>query len=65
MPFMGWSVERGRNGEWYAVKVLSSDGYGATNVQRVRHHMKHLSRNSTLQEAEREILRLYRRKILQ
>lgn len=63
MPFMGWSAEK-RKGQWYAVKQLADDGFSSVRVTHVHHKLKLLGPTATREDAEREIKKLYVRKVL-
>lgn len=64
MASMGWRVERGRGGSWFAVKVKDRTPYGTTGPVRVRHELTGLPQGAGQKDAEREVVRLFARNIL-
>lgn len=63
MAFMGWSAEK-RGGAWYATKIMDRGGYGASGAVLIRKRLSHLPATATKREAEREIVRMYRARVL-
>ena len=61
--FMGWTAEQGRGGNWYATKFVDTEDThgGKTGIVRMRKHVKPYAPR---EEAEREIKRLYVKRIL-
>ena len=64
--FMGWTAEQGRAGNWYATKFIDTEDThgGKTGIVRVREHLKQVKPYAPREEAEREIKRLYVKKVL-
>lgn len=64
--FMGWTAEQGREGNWYATKFVDTEDTrrGKTGIVRMRKQLKHVKPYAPREEAEREIKRLYVKKVL-
>lgn len=64
--FMGWTAEQGRGGNWYATKFVDTEDThgGKTGIVRMRKQLKHVKPYASREEAEREIKRLYVKRIL-
>lgn len=63
MGFMGWTPVKS-GGRWYATKVVESGRYGSTGLVRKR-RLLDLSGDAPKSRAEQEIVRLYRRGVLE
>lgn len=63
MAFMGWSAYR-EHGKWFATKVVESGGFQPTGLVRIRRELD-IPADATKAAAECEILRLYRRGVLE
>lgn len=62
--FMGWTAEQGREGNWYATKFVEDTRRGKTGIVRMRRQLTHVKPYAPREEAEREIKRLYVKKVL-
>lgn len=64
--FMGWNAEQGRAGNWYATKFVDTEDTrrGKTGIVRMRRQLTHVKPYAPREEAEREIKRLYVKKVL-
>lgn len=62
MAFMGWTPYKS-GGIWYATKVVESEGYGSTGLVRKRRVLG-LPADALKSRAESEIVRLYRRGVI-
>ena len=64
--FMGWTAEQDRVGNWYATKFIDTEDTrrGKTGIVRMRKQLKHVKPYAPREEAEREIKRLYVKKVL-
>ena len=64
--FMEWTAEQGRAGNWYATKFVDTEDTrrGKTGIVRMRRQLTHVKPYAPREEAEREIKRLYVKKVL-
>lgn len=64
--FMGWTAEQGHAGNWYATKFVDTEDTrrGKTGIVRMRRQLTHVKPYAPREEAEREIKRLYVKKVL-
>lgn len=64
--FMGWTAEQGRAGNWYATKFVDTEDTRRvkTGIVRMRRQLTHVKPYAPREEAEREIKRLYVKKVL-